>query len=132
MNWKVIPFPWWATKPIYDDWPVQKVQRDLKPRVDYLLLGVDAIWFAFMTHILEWVYKNTMNSNGLWVNIDFMLRSEFHIQSCTIFECNRLLWIIDTYLKDTIIKKSPELNFFQNVRNLVFNRISKLKIEMNK
>jgi hypothetical protein len=104
------------------DYQSQLAVRIFSHAIDHCILYNDLKWFAYLTHVLNWVYKNVIEWNNFWTNSDFIIYCTRELASCSVFECRRLLIMIDSYLENPLIQQSTELAFFQTLRNLVFAR----------
>ncbi|NDK09416.1 hypothetical protein GW846_01410 [Candidatus Gracilibacteria bacterium] len=88
--------------------------------IDYCLLGLNELGYQYISQLIEGIYQNIIENNHFGTNSDFMLRIEFQLQSCNIFECKFLLRQIDRYLENMQVQASSELDFYKTLRNVVF------------
>ena len=124
MSWKIIHF-----HKIQDRLSEQVDSKDTKliqtknsfvHAIDYCLLWLNELWYQYISQLIEGIYQNIIENNHFWTNSDFMLRIEFQLQSCNIFECKFLLRQIDRYLENMQVQASSELDFYKTLRNVVF------------
>jgi len=124
MSWKIIQF-----HKIQDRLSEQVDSKDTKliqtknsfvHAIDYCLLWLNELWYQYISQLIEGIYQNIIENNHFWTNSDFMLRIEFQLQSCNIFECKFLLRQIDRYLENMQVQASSELDFYKTLRNVVF------------
>lgn len=96
-------------------------------RVDLNLINIDAVWYDYIVRLAEGVYKSVWAGANTCTNVDYILRVEYQIQACSVFECKKLLEILDSYLLTPTISTSPERHFITHARNKVFERLEELK-----
>ncbi len=135
MDWNILHFPIIIEETQETQKQIDVSQKQLTidsivASADYCLLNMHALGYEFLDKLIDWMYNNIQQKNWLWVNIDFILRAQYQVQSCSIFECKRLLKKIDTYITDPCVIESSEKEYFRDMRNIVFRRYSDIKDEI--
>jgi len=105
-------------------------RRAFAKRVDRNLVNIDAQWYEYIAKIAEWIYLSVWAGADVCSNVDYILRVEYQVKSCNIFECKQLLILLDHYLSTPTIATSWEKWFMTHVRNKVFEQQEKLREEM--
>ena len=89
-------------------------------RVDYNLKNISSHAYAYFEILLESLYKTVVASKERITTVWFYMRCENELKKCNIFECKKILWLIDEYLQRIHVQESQEKEFFTRIRNIVF------------
>jgi len=101
--------------------------RAFMKHVDMNLININAFGAEYIAHIADWVYKTIWSWGDVCTNIDYILRIEYHVQSCSLHQCMELLEKLDDYLSTPTIATSLEKPFITHTRNKVFERAEFLR-----
>jgi hypothetical protein len=106
--------------------------RSFAKQVDLNLINMNAVWYDYIARLAEWVYHAVGAGAAVCTSVDYILRVEYQVKGCNIFECRNLLTLLDWYLETPTISKSREKWFITHARNKVFEQHEKLRTEMKK
>lgn len=128
MSAKILRFQDYTPKPqTREESESRATTRAFMRRVDMNLININAFGYDYLVRITDWVYKTIWAGGDVCTNVDYILRVEYHVQSCNLHECMDLLEKIDAYLATPTIATSLEKPFMLHVRNKVFQRAELLK-----
>lgn len=96
-------------------------------KVDYNLDNISGSWYDYVCKITEWIFKSQVAGYGTYSKIDYILRIESEIRSCSPIECRDIVNKMDRYLWGKTISDSPDKTFILHVRNKAFQRIEQVK-----
>jgi hypothetical protein len=101
-KWDVIPYQsreeFYYNQRMKKDWFATQTSRAFAKQVDLNLINMDATWYEYIARLLEWVYHAVWAGADICTNVDYILRVEYQVKSCSIFECKRILHLLDEYL----------------------------------